>query len=118
MKTTTLVATIVAASALVFIQPVFAQVDGGSAREFSADTHESSMVPSFEGPRGDGLFLMPAPQQPVQSEPGSMYVPPPPVGLNEQFEQPSIHPNSPALMPQHSLGIPYGGFHSAGGYRP
>ena len=39
------------------------------------------MEPSFEEPWSDGQVLTPAPEQPVQPEPGSMYVPPPPVGL-------------------------------------
>jgi hypothetical protein len=118
MKTTTLVATIVAASALVFIRPVFAKTVVGSTPEMSADTQESSMDPSFEEPWHDGPVLTPAPLQPIQSEPGSIYVPPPPVGLIEPFGHPPINPSLPELMPSPSLGIANGGFHPAGGFRP
>jgi hypothetical protein len=99
MKTRTLVATIVAASALIFIRPVFAKTVVGSTPEMSADTQESSMDPSFEEPWHDGPVLTPAPLQPAQSEPGSMYVPPPPVGLIEPFGHPPINPSLPELMP-------------------
>jgi hypothetical protein len=115
MKTTTLVATIIAASALVFIQPVFAQTDGGSSSELSTDTQESPMDPTFEEPWVDGPVLTPAPEQPVQPQPGSMYVPPPPVGLVEPFGHPPINPNSPVPIPHYSLGFA-NGLHSEGGF--
>ena len=117
MKTTTLVATIVAASALVFIRPVFAETHGGFP-EISPGTQESSMDPSFEEPWHDGPLLTPAPDQPVQPELGSIYVPPPSVGLIEPFGRPPINPNSAELTPPDSLGIANGGFHPAGGFRP
>jgi hypothetical protein len=110
---------IVAASALVFINPVFAKTDGGSASEISTDTQKSSMDPGFDEPWGDGPELTPAPQQPVQPKPGSMHVSPPPVGLIEQVGHPPINPSSPELMPSASPGTPDGGFHSpTGGFHP
>jgi hypothetical protein len=116
MKTTTLVATFVAASALVFIRPVFAQTGGISPSEISTTMQDSSMDPSFEEPWGDGPALTPAPQQPVQSQPGSMYVPPPPVGLTEPFGYSPITPDGLDRIPPDSMGIAGGGFHPEGGF--
>jgi hypothetical protein len=112
----TLVATIVAASALVFIRPVFAETYAGYPVS-SSDSQESSMEPSFEEPWHDGPQLAPAPQTPMEPEPGSMYVPPPPVGLIDGVGHPPMNPDLPELMPSPSLGIASGGFHPEGGFR-
>jgi hypothetical protein len=123
MKPTTLVATIAAASALVFIRPVFAETYAGfpvissDSQESFPDTQESSMEPSFEEPWSDGPVLAPAPEQPMQPEPGSMYVPPPPVGLIDGLGHPPINPNLPELPPSGSLGFANGGFHPEGGFQ-
>jgi len=123
MKTTTLVATIAAASTLLFIRPVFAQTYAGypvispDSQESSPDAQGSSMEPSFEEPWGDGPVLAPAPDQPMQSEPGSMYVPPPPVGLIDPAGHPPINPSFPELPPPDSLGVASGGFHPEGGFQ-
>jgi hypothetical protein len=122
MKTTTLVATIAAASALVFIRPVFAETYAGfpvissDSQESSPDTEGSSMEPSFEEPWSDGSALTPAPDQPMQPEPGSMYVAPPPVGLIDGLGHPPINPNLPELPPA-SMGFANGGFHPEGGFQ-
>ena len=55
------------------------------------------MEPSFEEPWSDGTDLTPAPEQPVQPEPGSMYVPPAPLGLIDPVGHPPINPNMPEL---------------------
>jgi hypothetical protein len=122
MKTTTLAATIVAASALVFIRPVFAETYAGfpvmsSDTQESSDSQEPSMEPSFEEPWSDGSALTPAPDQPMQPEPGSIYVAPPPVGLIEPAGHPPINPSFPELPPSGSLGIANGGFHPEGGFQ-
>jgi hypothetical protein len=96
---------------LLFIQPVFAQTDGGPAAQAYSDG--DAYEPSFEEPWADGPVLAPAPSQPEDAAPGSMYVPPPPVGLIEVPGHPPISPNSPNLIPPDSLGIPAGGFHPA-----
>ena len=106
MKITKLVATLAGASMLLIVQPVFAQTD-----EAPAAPDES-----FEEPWTDGPILAPAPVQPEEAAPGSMYVPPPPVGLIEPFDHPPISPNSPALIPPDSVGIPAGGFHPEGAF--
>ena len=121
MKITTVAATIVGASVLLFIQPVFAQSDYGSAAQTPSDAWESpesgdAYSPSFEEPWGDGPVLAPAPSQPEAAEPGSMYVPPPAVGLIEPGDHPAISPNSPTLIPPDSVGIPAGGFHPEGAF--
>jgi hypothetical protein len=118
MKTTTLVATIAAASALVFFRPVFAETYAGFP-VISSDTQESqesSMEPSFEEPWHDGPDLAPAPQQPIEPAPGSMYMPPPPVGLIDPAGHPPINPSLPELTPYDSTGIANGGFHPEGGF--
>ena len=111
MKITKLVATIVGASALLFVQPVFAQDYGDSAAQpySEGDAYE----PSFDEPWADGPVLAPAPSQPEESAPGSIYVPPPQYGLIEPFDHPPVSPTSPTLIPPDSLGIPAGGFHPA-----
>ena len=122
MKTTTLVATIAAASTLLFIRPVFAETYDGfpimssDSQESSPDTEGSSMEPSFEEPWSDGTDLTPAPDQPIQPEPGSIYVAPPPVGLIDGLGHPPINPNLPELPPN-SMGFANGGFHPEGGFQ-
>jgi hypothetical protein len=117
MKTKTLVATLAAASALVFIQPAFAQHDGSSAEEVAINERESSMVPNFEEPWNDnspsftGPSLAPAPREPEPSEPGSMFVPAPPVGLIEPGDHPAISPTSPMLIPTSPMNGTAGGFY-------
>ncbi len=114
--TTTLVATFVTASALVFVQPVFAQKGGISAAEIAINDRESSMVPNFEEPWSDSSpsftspALAPAPGEPEYSEPESMFVPPPPVGLIEPGDHPAISPTSPTLIPPGTMDMPAGGF--------
>jgi len=113
MKTTTVVAALVAASAIVFVQPMFAQTDGGSTAESGG-----AVAPSFEEPWGessDGPALAPAPESPVEPQPGSMYVPPPPVGLIERPGLTPISPTSPELLPSTSMAGTGGGFHSFSG---
>ena len=110
----TLVAIIVAASALAFIRPVFAETYAGYP-VISSESQESSMDPSFEEPWHDGPDLAPAPEQPIEPEPGSMYVPPAPVGLIDGVGHPPMNPDLPELTPSPSLGIAGGGFHSEGG---
>jgi hypothetical protein len=115
-RTTTLVATLAAASALVFVQPAFAQKGGTSAAEIAIHDRELSMAPNFEEPWNDNspLFtapaLAPAPGDPEHSEPGSMFVPPPPVGLIERGDHPAISPTSPTLIPPGTMDMPAGGF--------
>ena len=125
MKTTTLVATIAAASTLLFIRPVFAETYAGypvTDTQESLDSQESSdspgptIEPSFEEPWSDGQVLAPAPEQPMQTEPGSMYVAPPPVGLIDGVGHPPINPSFPELPPN-SLGSANGGFHPEGGFQ-
>jgi hypothetical protein len=74
------------------------------------------MEPSFEEPWSDGSALTPAPDQPMQPEPGSMYVAPPPVGLIDGLGHPPINPNLPELPPA-SMGFANGGFHPEGGFQ-
>ena len=74
------------------------------------------MEPSFEEHWSDGPALTPAPDQPMQPEPGSIYVPPPPVGLIDGLGHPPINPNLPELPPA-SMGFANGGFHPEGGFQ-
>jgi hypothetical protein len=97
-----LAATIVAASALVLVRPSFAQMNLTGSGEGSP--------PSFDQPRDDGSVLAPAPEQPLDPELGSIYVPPPPVGLLEQPGYTPINPTSPELLPPDSFARPAGGF--------
>jgi hypothetical protein len=118
MKTTTLVVIFVAASALFLIQPVSAQTHNGSTAGILR-SEESSMDPNFEEPWDDarpsvaGPALAPAPQEPMNPQPGSMFVPQPPVGLIEPGDHPAISPYSTTLIPPDSMGRPFGGFHSS-----
>ena len=116
-----LVATFVAGAALALTPPVFAQAGGASAAETPADNWESSVspnqaesedtgAPSFDVPWDDGAAMAPAPEQPVEPAPGSMFVAPPPVGLIEPWEHPAISPTSPTLIPPDSMGRPVAGF--------
>jgi hypothetical protein len=129
MKTTTLIATFVAAATLVFVQPLFAQTDDGFAAETS---DESSMAPNFEEPWEDstpsygGPVLAPAPEEPAAPESAPMlggyssersagpWMEPP----ESPFAQPFVNPSISATNPLPPVGQPYGGFHSpAGGFR-
>ena len=103
MKTTTLVATIVAASALVFIPPVFAKADGGSASEISTDTQKSSMDLSFDEPWGDGPVLTPAPEA-ARAALAGLDARAAACRSHRPFGHPPINPNSPELIPPHSTG--------------
>jgi hypothetical protein len=116
-----LVATFVAGAALALTSPVFAQAGGASAAETPADNWESSVspnqaesedtgAPSFDVPWDDGPVMSPAPERPMESERGSMFVAPPPVGLIEPWEHPAISPTSPTLIPPDSMGRPVAGF--------
>lgn len=175
MKTAAVVSVLVAVSALLFIQPVFAQADHDSPSEigsgawgstdpvdsdkvsppsasydathhlfddlsptdpstyssFAQADHDSPSeigsgawgstdpvysdqpnapspyeLPSYDEPFDTGPALAPAPGQPAESEPGSMYVPPAPYGLIEVPGHPPISPSSPELIPPDSLGRP------------
>ena len=109
MKTTTLAATLIGAG-LLFIQPAFAQNDGGSAGQIYSEAGDAT-PPSFEEPwDAGGPALAPAPETPDYVEPGSMYVPPPPVGLIEPENHPAISPTSPTLIPPDSFARPAGVF--------
>jgi hypothetical protein len=113
MKITTVAATLIGASVLLFIPPVFAQTDGVSVPQTSSDAE--AYAPLYDEPLGEGPVLAPAPSQPEYSDPGSMYVPPPAYGLIEPFDHPPVSPTSPTLIPPDSLGIPAAGFHPGGG---
>jgi hypothetical protein len=95
-------ATIVAASALIFVHSSFAQTN-------PADSGYAS-PPSFDQPWDDGRVRTPAPDQPLASDPGSIYVPPPPVGLLERPGYTPINPTSPELLPPDSFARPADGF--------
>jgi hypothetical protein len=121
-----LVATILAASAVIFAEPVFAQVPSGShpddperwgstiisspsptnsgdASVYSFDDH------SFDDPRWvplpsyDDPYPTPAPQQPAENLPGSMFFLQPPAGLVDPF---GLSPVNPATMPELKLPKP------------
>ena len=121
-----LVATILAASAVIFVEPVFAQVPSGSHPDDTepwGSTIISSPSPtnsgdtsiySFDGhsfddpswvplPSYDDPYPAPAPQQPAEDLPGSMFFLQPPVGLVDPF---GLSPVNPATMPQLMLPKP------------
>jgi hypothetical protein len=125
MKTTTILAILVGALMLLFIQPVFAQTDNDSPAEIgsgawgSTDPSDSDVatppsfnaaLPSFDEPYNDGQVLAPAPNQPEEPAPESMFVPQGPVGLIERPGLPPISPSSPELTPPDSFATPAGGF--------
>ena len=124
MKTTGLMAILVAASAFLFIQPVFAQADHDSPSEigsgawgstdpvYSDEPNASSPygLPSYDESFAGYPALAPAPEQPAESDPGSMYVPPAPYGLVEVPGHPPISPTSPELIPPDSFARPAGSF--------
>jgi hypothetical protein len=108
-------ATILAASALIFVQPVSAQAvhgsdpdnpppwgstiitspsNSGEANPYSFDDPRYYSMPSYDDPA-----LSPAPEQPAENLPGSTFVPPAPVGLVEPFGLPPVNPaTSPELI--------------------
>jgi hypothetical protein len=132
-RSAALTAAIVAASALAFAQPVFAQANTGSDPDNPepwgsttvasspdplesppsvdqpwAYTNQPSHLQSFDGPP-----LVPAPEQPFDpEEAGSMYVAPPPTGMLELPGHTPINPTSPELIPPDSFARPDGGFHN------
>jgi hypothetical protein len=105
-----LAATILAGSALLVVYPIFAQTN-------PADSGDAS-PPSFDQPWDDGSglgdggpSLAPAPEQPYDPDYGSIYVPPPPVGLLERPGYTPINPTSPELLPpSESVARPADGF--------
>ncbi len=106
---------IVLASAVI-APPIFAQTDSSES--------DTAITPSFEEPwdtempsAGGGPVLAPAPDAPVESEPGSMYVAPPPYGLIERPGLTPISPTSPMLTQSNEFAAPAGGFHPEGGFR-
>ena len=179
MKTAAVASILVAASALLFIQPVFAQADHDSPSEigsgawgstdpvdsdnvpppsasygashhlfddlsstypsFAQADHDSPSeigsgawgstdpvdsdrpnapspyeLPSYDEPFVAGPALAPAPEQPAESDPGSMYVPPAPYGLIEVPGHPPISPTSPELIPPDSFARSAGSFEHDG----
>src|ERR1700740_2547112 len=94
-----LVATILAASAVIFAEPVLAQVTRGSQPDDpepwgstiisspSPTNSGDASIYSFDDPRWvplpsyDDPYPAPAAQQPAENHPGSMFVLQPPVGL-------------------------------------
>jgi hypothetical protein len=97
-----LVATILAASAVIFAEPVFAQVPGGFDPDdpnfYSFDDPSWVPLPSYDDP-----YPAPAPQQPAENLPGSMFFLQPPAGLVDPF---GLSPVSPATMPELKLPKP------------
>jgi hypothetical protein len=105
-----LVATILAASAVIFAEPVFAQVPGASPSPTdSGDASIYSFDHSFDDPRWvllpsyDDPYADPAPQQPAENLPGSMFLLQPPVGLVDPF---GLSPVNPATKPELMLPKP------------
>ena len=106
---------------MLFIQPVFAQQDGGSDAQIYRELGAAT-PPSFEEPWDDaassseGPALAPAPEESFEPEPGSMFVPQPAVGLIERPGFTPISPTSPTLIQPESFGAPAGGFQPEGGF--
>lgn len=71
-------------------------------------------LPSYDEPFAAGPALAAAPEQPAESDSGSMYVPPTPDGLIELSGHPPISPTSPELIPPDSFARPAGSFAYAG----
>ena len=138
-----LLVTLVGASALVFIEPVFAQTDYdtgtpnpiGSRVANPADAPDpigSTVVnpadagdatpPSFDEPwvapsygaEGGAAGLVPAPQSEAPEQ-SPIYTPPPPVGLIETPGRPPVPYNNPQFLPPETMARPEGRF---GGYAP
>jgi hypothetical protein len=117
-----LVAAILAASALFFVRPGFAQVPAGSDPDnpepwgstiVTSPANSGDATPySFDEPydyaarSSDGAALAPAPEEPADTAPGSIFVPPPPVGLVEQYGHPPMNPDLPELMVPSAIGRP------------
>jgi hypothetical protein len=120
-----LAATILAASALFFVRPGFAQVPSGSdpdnpepwgATIVTSPANSGVATPysfdenyDYSAASSDGAVLAPAPKEPAGTAPGSMFVPPPPVGLVEQYGHPPMNPNFPELMVPNTMGRAAGG---------
>jgi hypothetical protein len=120
-----LAATILAASALIFVQPLFAQAVHGSdpdnpepwgstiIKSPSPTNSGDLSIYSFDDPRYDAVHsyddpLEPALQEPAQNLPRSMFVPQPPVGLVDPF---GLSPVNPAtirelMLPKPELMLP------------
>jgi hypothetical protein len=113
IKTTSLVASLVAigvaVSALVCVQPVFAQSDGGFAGP-GISTDGNGL------PWGSGPALAPAPMGPATPQTAPMlggFMPEPPRALNEPSADPAIPATSPLLtVPPDSMARPGGGLYS------
>jgi hypothetical protein len=119
-----LAATILAASALVFVRLGFAQVPHGSdpdnpepwgativtnpANSAEASPYSFDEPYDYPAPSSDGDALAPAPEEPADTAPGSVFVPSPPVGLVEQYGHPPMNPNFPELMVPNTMGTPPG----------
>ena len=123
-----LVATLVAASAVAFARPVFAQGTEDSALSPSPNEMGSggATPPSFEEPWDDGTSsvagptLSPAPEEPAAASPGSTFEgfpSEPSAGAwmerpESQFAQPWVNPSISATNPMPELpsaGIGHGG---------
>jgi hypothetical protein len=123
-----LLATIVAASAVAFARPVFAEGPGDSALSLSPNEMGSGEAtpPSFEEPWDDGTSLLagptlsPAPEEPAAASPGSTFegfTSEPSAGAwmerpESQFAQPWVNPSISATNPMPELpsaGIGHGG---------
>jgi hypothetical protein len=110
-----LVAAVVAASALVVAHSAFAQSASGlitseQALMESASSSYRYTPPLSFGPPSDGPVLAPAPLQPLDAQSGSTYVASPPTGLIEPSGYPPtdevINPNRSEMMPTGSFGRP------------
>jgi hypothetical protein len=104
--------------------PSFAQADHDSPSEIGSGAWGSTdpvysdepnapapyALRSYDDPFTAGPALGPAPEQPAESDPGSMYVPPAPYGLLEVPGHPPISPTSPELIPPDAIARPAGSF--------
>jgi hypothetical protein len=115
----TLVASI-GACAIVFASALVS-VPAGLAQNNPAESG-GAIAPSFEEPWGDamssseGPALAPAPEESVEPESGSMFMPQPSVGLIERPGFTPISPTSPTLIQPESFGAAAGGFQPDGGF--
>jgi hypothetical protein len=117
-----LVAISVLASALICIQPILAQTDGGSAPEISID-HRGSPMASDPGEPWDVIppsladpTLAPEPTEQANPQLAPMrggFMPESPGGLREPSRDPANPATSPMLtVPPHSMARPGGGFYA------
>jgi hypothetical protein len=122
-----LVATLIAASAVAFALPVFAQEPGDSALSLSPNEMRSGEAtpPSFEEPWDDGTSsvagptLSPPPEEPAAAAPGTTFegTSEPSAGAwmerpESQFAQPWVNPSISATNPMPELpsaGTDHGG---------